>query len=162
LIDPREKERLLEETLSQYKVWLGVLARNNASEDSWQDLEQEIRIAFWKSLDRYDGATSGLGTWFRAVVSNTVQDFKRKNRNSKKRDARVRPNPAFVEQDRDELRIVEDFTCRLNEPDRQVFTMYLDDRSYSEMAASTGMDEAALRKRVSRIKVQFKAEYNGI
>jgi RNA polymerase sigma factor (sigma-70 family) len=151
----------LEETLDQYKQWLGIMARNNAPEDSWQDLEQEIRIAFWKSLDRYDGASSDIGTWFHAVAMHTAKDFKRKHRNSKKRDERVYPNSFFVEQDRDELKIVEDFINTLNQSDRQIFTMYLDDLSYAEMSAAIGVDEANLRKRMSRIKEQFKARYYG-
>jgi RNA polymerase sigma factor (sigma-70 family) len=161
LISPGEKERLLEETLAQHRQCLGVIARNNAPGDSWQDLEQEIRIAFWKSLDRYDGSSSSLGTWFYSVAMNTAREFRRKNRNGKKNEERVDPNSAFAEQDRDELKVVEDFIGSLGGLDREIFTMYLDDYSYAEMSSAIGMDEANLRKRMSRIKGQFKARYNG-
>jgi len=40
--------------------------------------------------------------------------------------------------------------------------MYLDDISYREMSAKIGIDEANLRKRLSRVKEQFKAVYGGI
>jgi RNA polymerase sigma factor (sigma-70 family) len=162
VIDPREKERLFEEAIAKNNRWLGVIARNNAPIDSWQDLEQEIRIAFWKSLDSYDVKRSGLGTWFFSVATNTAKDFRRKNHNTKKRDEAVYPNPVFVEQDRDQLRIVEEFTEMLGELDRQVFAMYLDDLSYAEMSAVLGVDEVNLRKRLSRIKEQFKAKYQDL
>ncbi len=158
MIDPREKERLFEEAIAKNKQWLGVIARNNAPIDSWQDLEQEIRIAFWKSLDSY-GERSSLGTFFLSVAKNTAKKFRRRNHNTRKRDEAVYPNPVYVEQDRDPLRIVEEFTGTLGELDRQVFTMYLDDLSYAEMSAALGVDEVNLRKRVSRIKEQFKAKY---
>ena len=109
-------------------------------------------------MDSYDGERSGLGTWFFSVAKNTAKDFRRKNHKTRKRDEGVLPNPVFVEQDRDQLRIVEKFTGMLGEPDRQVFTMYLDDLSYAEMSAALGVDEVNLRKRVSRIKEQFKTK----
>jgi RNA polymerase sigma factor (sigma-70 family) len=162
VIDPREKERLFEEVIAGNDRWLGVVARNNAPIDSWQDLEQEIRIAFWQSLDSYGGEISDLGKWFFSVARNTAKEFRRQNHRTRKRDEGVYPNPVFVEQDRDELRIVEEFTGTLGELDRQVFTMYIDDLSYAEMSAALGVDEANLRKRMSRIKEQFKAKYQGL
>ena len=103
MIDPREKERLFEETIARNNRWLGVIARNNAPIDSCQDLEQEIRIAFWESLDTYRERSS-LGTFFFSVAKNTAKEFRRKNHNAKKRDESFYPNPVFVELDRDPLR----------------------------------------------------------
>ena len=160
MIDPREKERLFEEAIAEYRGYLGVIARNNAPIDSWQDLEQEIRIAFWTSLDSY-AERSSLGTFFFSVARNTARQFRCKNRNTRKRDEGVYPNPVFVEQDRDPLRVVEEFTAMLGELDRRVFIMYLDDLSYAEMSAALGVDEVKLRKRLSRIKEQFKTIYQG-
>jgi RNA polymerase sigma factor (sigma-70 family) len=159
VIDPREKERLFEEAITRNNGWLGVIARNNAPINSRQDLEQEIRMAFWKSLGSYDGESSALGTWFFSVARNTAKKFRNKNHKMKKADEAVYPNTVFVEQDRDQIRIVEEFTVMLGELDRQVFTMYLDYLSYAEMSAALGVDEANLRKRVSRIKEQFKTKY---
>jgi len=157
VIDPREKERLFEEALAENHMWLGVIARNNAPSNSWQDLEQEIWMACWESLNSYDGERSGLRTWFSSVANNTAKEFRRTNHRMRKRDEAVYPNPVFAEQDRDQLKAVQEFTERLGELDRQVFTMYLNDVSYAEMSAALVVNEVNLRKRVSRIKEQFKA-----
>jgi RNA polymerase sigma factor (sigma-70 family) len=161
VIDPREKDRLFEETITRNNGWIGFLARNNAPINSWQDLEQEIRIAFWESMDSYDVERSSLETWFFSAAKNTVKKFIDKNNKTKKRDEAVYPNPVFVEQDRDELRIIEEFTRTLGKLDRQVFTMYIDDLTYAEMSVALSVDEANLRKRMSRIKEQFKEIYRG-
>ena len=158
MIDPREKERLFEEAIAKNKRWLGFIARNNAPYSSWEDLQQEIRIAFWKSLDRYKNHSS-LETFFFSVAKHAAIKFRRKNQSARKRDEGVYPHPVLVEQDRDPLRVVEEFTAMLGELDRQVFTMHLDDLSYAEMSAALGIDEVNLRKRLSRIKEQFKANY---
>ena len=158
MIDPREKLRLFEEAIANNKRWLGLIARNNAPIDSWQDLEQEIRIAFWKSLDSYGGRSS-LETFFFSVAKHAATKFRRKNHSARKMDEGIHPHSILVEQDRDPLRAVEEFTAMLGELDRRVFTMHLDDLSYAEMSAALGIDEANLRKRMSRIKEQFKANY---
>jgi RNA polymerase sigma-70 factor (ECF subfamily) len=158
VIDPREKDRLFAETIARNNRRLGVIARNNAPIDSWQDLEQEIKIAFWESLDTYRERSS-LGTFFFSVAKNTAKEFRRKNHNARKRDESFYPNPVFVELDRDPLRAVEEFRATLCGLDLQVFTLYLDDLSYAEMSAALGVEEANLRKRMSRIKEQFKEKY---
>jgi RNA polymerase sigma factor (sigma-70 family) len=159
VIDPQEKNRLFAEALSRYNDWIGVVARNNAPTNSCEDLEQEIRISLWRSLDSFDGERSGLGTWLFLVAQRTAKDFRNKNQKLKKGDEAVYPHPVLVEQNRDQIRIIEDFTSQLGEPDRQVFTMYFDYFNYAEMSAAADIDEATLRKRLSRIKEQFKTKY---
>jgi RNA polymerase sigma factor (sigma-70 family) len=159
VIDPREKLKLFEETLAENSQWLNVIARNNAPVNGRRDLEQEIRIAFWQSLDRYDGKSSSLRTWFFAVAQRKAKKFRNKNHKMKKSDEAVYPNPVFVEQGRDQLEIIEEFTERLGDLDRQVFTMHLENFSYAEMSAALGVEEVNLRKRMSRIKEHFKANY---
>jgi RNA polymerase sigma-70 factor, ECF subfamily len=61
----------------------------------------------------------------------------------------------------DEIEILEDFIRSLDDLDRMVFLMYLDDVSYREMAATISGDEAHLRVRVNRIKKQFEMQYIG-
>lgn len=159
MIDPREKERLFEETVAGNKQLLSVIARNNAPIDDWQDLRQEILLAFWKSLDSYDGESSGLGTWLFSVAKHTAKNFRAKNGKMRKCDEAVYPNPVFVEQERDHPRIIEEFTEKLGKLDRRVFTMFLDGLSYPEISAALGVEEVNLRKRWSRIKEHFKKRY---
>ena len=52
------------------------------------DLEQEILIALWKSLDRFDSRSS-LETRLYSLARNTAKDFRRKNHNARERLSRV-------------------------------------------------------------------------
>ena len=159
MIDPREKERLFEETVAGNKQLLSVIARNNAPINDWQDLRQATLLAFWKSLDSYDGESSGLGTWLFSVAKHTAKNFRNKNYKMKKCDEAVDSNSGFVEQGRDQPRIIEKFTGKIGELDRQAFSMYLENFSYADMSSALGVDEVNLRKRMSRIKEQLKAQY---
>jgi hypothetical protein len=51
-------------------------------------------------------------------------------------DEAVYSNSVFVEQDRVQPRIIEEFTGKLGELDRRVFTMYFDNFSYADMSAA--------------------------
>jgi DNA-directed RNA polymerase specialized sigma24 family protein len=77
----------------------------------------------------------------------------------RKCDEAVDLNAVFVEQGQDQPRIIEEFTWKMRELDRQAFSMYLENFSYAEMSSALGVDEVNLRKRVSRIKEQLKAHY---
>jgi DNA-directed RNA polymerase specialized sigma24 family protein len=90
---------------------------------------------------------------------NTAKKFRDKNDKMKKGDEAVDSNSVFVEQDRDQPRIIEEFAGKLRELNRRVFTMYLDDSSYAKISTTLGVDEVNLRKRMSRIKEQFKTQY---
>jgi RNA polymerase sigma-70 factor, ECF subfamily len=163
LIDSHEKETLFEKLVAENSRWLRIIARQNARDDTWQDLEQEILLALWRSLDRYE-QRSNLATWFYAVAINTAKDFKRKKRNAE-RPRGVMAAAPYANRHRgassDAVEIAEEFARSLSDLDRCVFQMFLDDLSYREMSEATGADEANLRKRVSRIKEQFKARYDG-
>jgi len=155
-----DKDRIMEQIMLQHGRWIRALARDNAPENSWEDLEQEILLALWQSLDRFCGR-SNLSTFVYSVVQNTVRGFSRRSLNLRRRDARVYPASGLVERDHDEAAILGEFRGSLSDLDRQVFVLYLEDVGYRQMSELTGMDETALRKRMSRIKEQFKATYNG-
>jgi len=156
VMDPGEKERIFTDMVERNGRWIRWIVQNHASGASRQDLSQEIFMALWESLERFDGLSSPQ-TWVYAVARNTAVDFRRKNRNQRMRDAAAPPPGEGVEQELDVPRILEDFLETLGALDQQIFLMYLDDLSYAEMASITGVGEANLRKRLSRIREKFKA-----
>jgi RNA polymerase sigma factor (sigma-70 family) len=159
VIDPGEKERLYLETIARNKRWISLIARNNAPINSWHDLEQDIRLAFWKAMEGYDGKSSALETWFFSVAQNAIRYFRRTTRNMEKRDAAFYSNQEYIEQDRDRPRLIEELMRELGKLDQQILKMHLEDFSYPEMSAALGFDEVNLRKRMSRIRQQLKPKY---
>ena len=117
-------------------------------------------MAFWKSLDRFNGRSS-LETWAYALALNTIKDFRRKNHRARRRDELIRNNHFWAEQRSAKSLISDDFTESLSGLDRKVFLLYLEDIGFQKMSEEIGIGEAALRKRVSKIREQFKANYNG-
>lgn len=161
MIDSLEKDRLFKELLAEYDWWLDIVVRKNAPINSSEDLEQEIRMAFWKSLDSYHGEIPNLKKMFFSIAINTANNFRRKDSRMRKYDECLYPDSLFVEQERDQIGIIEEFKSKLGPLNRKIFTLYLDSPGYAKMSSDLGVNEVVLRKRVSRIKAQFKTIYQG-
>lgn len=158
VIDSGEKAKLIQQIMAQHGQWIRILAKDSASGDGWKDLEQDIYLALVLGLDSFAGR-SRLSTWVYSVAQNTVLNFKRKSRRTREKDELA--SALLVERNHDPERILMAFIHSLSEPDRQVFMMYLSNVGYDEMSAHTGVDEPNLRKRLSRIKEQFKEGCGG-
>jgi DNA-directed RNA polymerase specialized sigma24 family protein len=58
--------------------------------------------------------------------------------------------------------ILREFTESLDETDRSIFLMYLDESfTYEDMAEVTGLKEPHIRVKVSRLKSLFRERYIG-
>jgi RNA polymerase sigma-70 factor, ECF subfamily len=163
MMDPLEKQELFERLVSENARRIHHIARNGTSPDNWKDLEQEILLALWKSLDSFKGLSS-LTTWTYGVAINVARLYRRNNHRRETAVgsfAGIGPATCDDASHRDAADVVQEFLPSLSMLDRFVFLLYLDDRSYREISEATGIAEANLRVRVSRIKQQFTQRYIG-
>jgi RNA polymerase sigma-70 factor (ECF subfamily) len=128
--------------------------------DARRDLLQDIHIALWRSLARYDGRCS-LRTWVYRVAHNTAISRV------------VRPRaaaPTLVAMDVDLESVVEDvdreqsfdrrraldrlyaLIQRLRPLDRQVMLLYLEEEDAASIAEITGLSAANVSTKIYRIK----------
>lgn len=163
MIAQSEKERLFEKILVENRCRLRLFARANTRGDDSRDLEQEILLQLWRSLDLYEGR-SNLKTWFYGIAYHTLRDFDRANNRPETPLEHIPParlqSTARTEETIDALHMLEGFMRSLGELDRTVLLMYFDGCSYQEMSEATETDGGALRVRVSRLKKQL-AKYAG-
>lgn len=163
MIADAEKRRLFDQILEANKARLRLISRSNAGANNYPDLEQEILLALWNSLDGYQGR-SNHRTWFYAVASNTVGNYNRRQRRRIRETAIMdakEPVTCDHDQNRDPMAILEEFTQSLSETDRMVLMMYLGNIPNGEIAATIGIDEGSLRVKLSRIRKQFESRYVG-
>jgi RNA polymerase sigma-70 factor, ECF subfamily len=156
-----EQERRYLEAAATFGAALERLARAYEGDaDKRRDLLQDIHIALWRSLGRFDGRCS-LRTWVYRVAHNTATS----------KTLRPRTNaPTLVaiddsldalaesvaeEQRLDRTRAVErlhQLIGRLRPLDRQVMLLYLEQLDAASIAAITGLSVANVSTRVHRIK----------
>ena len=126
--------------------------------DKRKDLEQEILMNLWHSFRRYDGRVK-LSTWIYTVSLNTAISFFRKDARHQHAveitESIVSGAPDDNIQD-DNIRRLYQYIGGLNEMDRALMLLYLDDRTYREIAEIMGISETNVGTKLSRIKNSLK------
>ena len=128
-----------------------------------KDLQQEIMIQLWSSLKKFDGRVK-ISTWIYRIALNTAISFYRKDSRYKEKTASVDESiislPDFepdAEQE-EKLALLYRFIDGLNEMDKALILLYLDDNSYKAMAEILGISETNVATKISRIKHSLRAQ----
>ena len=136
------------------------------NDDDRQDLLQEMMIQIWKSLHRYND-TFAITTWLYRISLNVAISFYRKNVN------RQNLNLPFIEtlstiqnevsnEKQEQLNLLEKFISELNDFDKALILLYLDDKSYAEIAEITGLSVTNVGTKLGRIREKLKMKFSHI
>jgi len=126
-----------------------------------QDLLQETFIAVWNNMEKFRGDAK-WSTWIYRIAVNTCLSHLRK----KKDVVMDIENTAFsmlpedVNNKEHEVQLLYKCISQLQQTDRLIITLVLEDKPYEEIAAVTGITEANLRVKIHRIKKQLTQIYN--
>jgi len=127
--------------------------RNNADRE---DLEQDILLQLWRSRESFDGR-SAFSTWVYRVSLNTAITFRRRQRPSVPLDhepqtpARQAEEAEFT----DELRQLHGAIARLGAIEKALILLWLDERSYAEIADTLGISTKNVSVRLVRIRAKL-------
>jgi RNA polymerase sigma-70 factor (ECF subfamily) len=130
-----------------------------ASPERRQDVLQEIHIALWQSLSRFDGRCA-LGTWVYRVAHNTATSLCMRRRRSAPVLVNIEDlDIAGVEIDREQLvdehramNVVLGFIHRLKPLDRQIMLLYLEGLDAAATGDIVGLSASNIATKVHRIK----------
>jgi RNA polymerase sigma-70 factor, ECF subfamily len=141
------------------------IARSYAPGSEWKDLYQEVLLQLWKALPNFAGRSS-IDTWVYRVALNTAITYRRASARAPlvpggTTESLAATSTARAPGTRSELAILEDFLQSLGPGDRALLLLYLDDRSYREIAEITGLSETNVGARLSRLKKRFIERYVG-
>ena len=133
----------------------------NAPEDR-EDLIQEIALQLWKSFDSFQQRSS-RSTWLYRVAMNTaIQYLKREKRAIKTSESLTSAKEMYETNATDteeKIRLMQAIQ-RLNQLDRGIILLYLEARSYQEIAEIVGISISNVGTRIQRIKHRLKEELN--
>jgi RNA polymerase sigma factor (sigma-70 family) len=126
-----------------------------------KDLFQEVLINIWQSMGSFEEKSS-FSTWMFRVTLNVClrQQMKqiKKRERFQKLDSMTIENLSEEEPNHEEQdRLIKLRRCikKLNDADKAVTTLYLEDISYKEISEITGLTENNVAVKVKRIKIKL-------
>ena len=156
-----KKERFIAAVKVNESFIYKIAAVYTNSTDDKNDLVQEIIYQLWKSVDRFNQQSS-LNTWMYRVALN-VAIFQLKV--SKKSiptipiDEQVTHYHEKDDSDNEERwKIFREQIDTLNLLDKGIVLLYLDNKSYEEIAAIVGITKTNVATKLSRIKEKLKTQ----
>src|SRR6478609_189583 len=129
--------------------------------DDKKDLFQESLINIWQSMPSFEEKSS-LSTWMFRITLNVCLRLQSKQEKNRSRFRKL--DSITIESIRDEEtnheeqeRLVKLTSCikKLNDADKAVTTLYLEELSYKEISDITGLTENNVAVKIKRIKMKL-------
>ena len=133
--------------------------------DDRKDLFQEILIQLWKSYGSFK-EQSKFSTWmYRVAINTAITAFKRGSKKNIKAQF-VKDLPQIVDDEYDtdleeNLNLLHAAIGQLTGIEKSIILLYLEDKSYEEIAEITGITQNYVRVKMNRIKKKLESLMKG-
>jgi RNA polymerase sigma-70 factor (ECF subfamily) len=134
------------------------------SKNDRDDLAQEIVYNLWKSFNGFNPDLK-FSTWMYRIALNVAISFYRKENRPgtyipfSESLVLFEENTGVNTEMEANLGLLMKFIGELKEIDRSIMLLYLDDKSYKEIAEITGISESNVATKISRIKDKLKSNF---
>ena len=130
------------------------------NKDAHNDLFQEISIQLWKAYPKFRG-DSKFSTWAYRVALNTAITMYRKSVKSIQTSDYENFSYYIKSEDYDDhveeqLKLMYKALQMLNDIDKALVFLYLEDKDYTEISETLGISEVNARVKMNRIKTKLK------
>lgn len=126
-----------------------------------RDLQQEIATQLWRAFDRYDERLGKFSTWmYRIALNVAISHLRRARMFEPLADDLVAPavDRADLDDRADAL-----YACiqAFAPLERALILLYLEDRSYGEIAEVLGISEANVATKLTRLRSRLREQLTG-
>ena len=135
------------------------------SDAEHKDLFQEITIQLWKAYPKFRGDAK-FSTWMYRVGINTAISLYRKSKNRIQSFSfddvsyKIPHNETYDDTQDQQLKSIYAALNHLNDIDKAVIFLYLEDKNYKEISEAIGISEVNARVKMNRIKKKLKTQLN--
>lgn len=155
----RQIEQLFNMAIARYGAMIRrVCMSYSTPRANVDDLYQEVMVALWRGLNSFRNEAT-LSTWiYRIAINSCISFLRRTDSSTLYSELGYEPDaedeaPAFGEDERAYLQYL---VSRLNPIDKAIILMWLDERSYTEIADVTGLNTNVVGTRLSRIRSRMQ------
>jgi RNA polymerase sigma-70 factor (ECF subfamily) len=154
-------EKEFEKKVAEHELLLHKVCRMYAANHAdRQDLFQEIVIQLWKGYPKFRG-DSKFSTWlYRIAINTAITGLRRKKDFVDSYEPanlpEVRPDDSGRENQEEQLGLLYAAIAQLNDIEKAIVMLYMEERTYEEMEDILGMSGGALRVKMVRIKDKLR------
>lgn len=131
-------------------------------DNSAHDLMQETFMKVWQNLDKFRNQAQ-ISTWIYRIAVNTCLSYLRVEKRRAKDELTekiIENKPEEVSEKNEQVSLLYKCISQLDENERILITMVLDEVPYPEIAQISGISEGTLRVKIHRIKHKLTEIYN--
>ncbi|MEY8848436.1 RNA polymerase sigma factor [Psychroserpens sp. XS_ASV72] len=134
------------------------------NQEAHNDLFQEITIQLWKAYPKFRG-DSKFSTWMYRVGLNTAITLYRKSKRSittqefESVQFKIKSEP-YDDTEEQQLKLLYNAVHQLNDIEKALVFLYLEDKNYSEISETLGITEVNARVKMNRVKKKLKTILN--
>ncbi|MGK0316507.1 MAG: RNA polymerase sigma factor (sigma-70 family) [Saprospiraceae bacterium] len=169
-MEVNKKDRFMKKIDEHKKIIYKIVNSYCPNREDRKDLEQEIIIHLWNSFDSYDD-TYKYATWMYRIALNVAISFYRKEKKRPTKNDFSNEESIFrIEEETNEketeldyyLKLLQGFIHNLNELNKALMLLYLEEKSYEEISEILGITKTNVATKISRIKLKLKNEFQNI
>ncbi|MFC3650634.1 RNA polymerase sigma factor [Dyella humi] len=160
----REQQRAFETLLREHqRIVFKVVSVYARDPEDRRDLTQEICVQLWRSFPSFDEKRARFSTWmYRVALNVAISQMRRLPRQEERFESLEQHHLETISgegQAEPDGRLVAlyRFIDQLDPLNRALILLYLEDRSYSEMAEILGISETNVATKISRIKQKLRS-----
>jgi RNA polymerase sigma factor (sigma-70 family) len=156
------RDRFQAQLAEHEKIVFKVAAMYCRNAEDRRDLAQDICVQAWRSFGSYD-ATRSFSTWMYRIALNVAISHAR---SAGHRDRHTVPldedaldiadGSATPKEPDERVRALHDFIDQLDVLNRALMLLYLEDRSYREIADVLGISETNVATKINRLKQRIR------
>lgn len=133
-------------------------------DEAHNDLFQEITIQLWKAFPKFRGE-SKFSTWaYRVALNTSITLYRKNSKNANTIPFETGKHFVFQEdynyQEEEHIKLLYKAVQQLNDIEKALVFMYLEDKNYEEIAQTLGISEVNARVKMNRIKTKLKKIMN--
>ena len=166
-----KKEQFIKTIDEHKKIIYKIVNSYCKNKEDRKDLEQEIIIQLWNSFDNYNSDYK-YSTWMYRIALNVAISFYRKEKKWSIKNDFYNEESIFKIEEEDtseeqteldfHLKLLQGFIHNLNELNKALMLLYLEEKSYEEIAEILGITKTNVATKISRIKLKLKKEFQNI
>ncbi len=158
-----EKAKFISVIKDNQKLILKICFSYCSNQESQKDLQQEILMQLWSSFSKFDGRVK-ISTWIYRVALNTAISFYRNdckhNDRKKSIDESIISISNFETEKDEDIKLLYQFIEHLNEFDKALILLYLDNNKYQDIADVLGISVTNVATKINRIKKNLKEQFS--